>query len=124
MVANQGDILATTISFAVGQAVQAAQNRDVRPRREQDYGTNQHRPLLSMCPNTTRRSRVAKTSSLQNKRTQRSMQICRGSNRCTETFSLKRTNNRQRAKEYKLVATLVDFETPSLKYDGKGRGRN
>ena len=30
----------------------------------------------------------------------------------------------ERAKEYKLVATLVDFETPSLKYDGKGRARN
>ena len=34
MAANLGDTLAASISFAVGQALQAAQNRDVRPRRE------------------------------------------------------------------------------------------
>ena len=50
MAANLGDTLAASISFAVGQADQAAQNGDVRPRREPDYGTSQHRLLLSMCP--------------------------------------------------------------------------
>ena len=50
MSANLGETLAASNSFAVGQAVQAAQNRDVRPRREQDYGTNQHRLLLTLCP--------------------------------------------------------------------------
>ena len=45
------------------------------------------------------------------------MQSCRGSDRCTETFSLKKDKLRQRAKEYKLVATPADFEEPSLKYD-------
>ena len=34
MAANLGDTIAASISFAVGQAGQAAQNRDVRPRRE------------------------------------------------------------------------------------------
>ena len=34
MAAHLGDTLAASISFAVGQALQAAQNRDVRPRRE------------------------------------------------------------------------------------------
>ena len=48
LAANLGDILAGSTSCAVGQAVQAAQNRDVRPRREPDYGTSQHRLLLSM----------------------------------------------------------------------------
>ena len=50
LAANLGDTLAGSISFAVGQAVQAAQNRDVWPRREPDYGTSQHRLLLSMSP--------------------------------------------------------------------------
>ena len=48
LAANLGDTLAGSISFAVGHAVQAAQNRDVRPRREPDHGTSQHRLLLSM----------------------------------------------------------------------------
>ena len=38
LAANLGDTLAGSTSCAVGQAVQAAQNRDVRPRREPDYG--------------------------------------------------------------------------------------
>ena len=42
-----GDTLAGSISFAVGQAVQASQNREVRPRREPDYGASQERLLLS-----------------------------------------------------------------------------
>ena len=50
MAANLSDTLAASIPFAVGPAVQAAQNRDVRPRGETDYGTSQHRLLLSMCP--------------------------------------------------------------------------
>ena len=47
LAASLGDTLASSISFAVGQAVQASQNREVRPRREPDYGTSQHRLLLS-----------------------------------------------------------------------------
>ena len=50
MAANLFDTLAASISCAVGQAVQTAQNRDVWPRRETDCGTSQHRLLLSMCP--------------------------------------------------------------------------
>ena len=40
MAANFGDTLAASVSFAVGQAVQAAHNCDV----------SQHRLMLSMCP--------------------------------------------------------------------------
>ena len=39
-----------SISITIGQAVQAARNRDVRPRKEPDFGTRQHRLLLSMYP--------------------------------------------------------------------------
>ena len=48
LAANLGDTLAGSITFAVGQAVQAGQNRDVMPRREPENGTSQHRLLLSM----------------------------------------------------------------------------
>ena len=85
MSANLSETLAASISSAVGQAVQAAQNRDVRPRREQDYATNQHKLLLTLCPevqtllrkNTTRRSRVAWTSTLHSKPLLKSTQNCR-----------------------------------------------
>ena len=72
MAVNFGDILAASISFAVGQAVQAAHNRDVRPWRESDYGTTQHRLMLSMCcADTTRRLKIAWPSSSHNKRSPR-----------------------------------------------------
>ena len=53
MSANLGETLAASISFAVGQEVQAAQNRDVRPRREQDHGTMQHRNFADLVPGSS-----------------------------------------------------------------------
>ena len=126
MVANLGDTLAASITFAVGQAVQAAQNRDVRPRRKQDYGTNQHRHLLTMCPEVqtllrkchkevegrideifTEHAIAEKYAELSRKRQMhRDLQSEKG-------------KHRQRAKEYKLVATLGDFEELSFEYDAE-----
>ena len=124
MSANLGETLAASISFAVGQAVQAAQNRDVRPRREQDYGPNQHKLLLTLCPEVqtllrknhkevegrmdklfTQQAIAEKYAELSRKR-----QLHRD-------LQSEKDKTWQWAKEYKLVATPADFEVPSLEYD-------
>ena len=118
MVANLVGTLAASISFAVGQAVQFAQNRDVMPRSDQDCGTNQHRLLLSMFPEVETLLRkyhkaiAEKYAELSQKR------------KMHRDLQSEKNKHRQRAKEYKLVATLADFEEPSLKYDVEERGRN
>ena len=124
MSANLSETLAASISFAVGQAVQAAQIRDVRPRREQDYGTNQHKLLLTLCPEVqtllrkyhkevegrmdkhfTQQAIAEKYAELSRKR-----QLHRD-------LQSEKDKNWQWAKEYKLVAAPADFEEPSLEYD-------
>ena len=71
MAAFLGATLASSIALTMGRAVQAAQNRDVRPTREQDYGTNQHKILQSMYPKDklfTQQAIVEKHTELSRKR--------------------------------------------------------
>ena len=118
--ANLGDTLAANVSFEVGQALPAAQNRDV-PWREQD-GTNQ-KLLLSMYREVqtllrkfheevegrmdklfTQAIAEKYAELLQKRQVHRDLQS-------------EKDRNWQWAKEYKLLATPADFEEPSLEYD-------
>ena len=121
LAANLGDTLAGSISFVVGQAVQAAQNRDVRPRREPDYGTSQHRLLLSMS------SEVQTLLRRYHKEVESRMDklLCTASDRrkiCRMHRDLLGEGDKhwQWAKGYKLVATPADFEEQSADYDVEG----
>ena len=126
MAANLGDTLAASISFAVGQAVQTAQNRDVWPRRETDCGTSQHRLLQSMCPEvrTLLRSDHKEVEGRMDKLftqaiAEKYAELSRKRQMHRELQSEK-DKHWQWAKEYKLVATPADFEEPSLEYDAEG----
>ena len=119
--------LAGGISFAAGLAVQAAQSRDVRPRREPDYGTSQHRLLLSMS------SEVQTLLRRYHKEVKSRMDKLFAQQAIAEKYaelSRKRQMHRdlqsekdkhwQWAKEYKQVATPADFEEQSVDYDVEG----
>ena len=123
LAANLGDTLAGSISFAV----QAAQNRDVRPRREPDYDTSQHRLLLSMS------SEVQTLLRRYHKEVESRMDKLFAQQAIAEKYaelSRKRQMHRdlqsakekhwQWAKEYKLVGTPADFEEQSVDYDVEG----
>ena len=127
LAANLGDTLAGSISFAVGQAVQASQNRDVRPRREPDDGTSQHRLLLCMS------SEVQPLLRRYHKEVESRMDKLFAQQAIAETYAeLSRERQMHRdlqsekdkhwqwAKEYKLVATPAVFEEQSVDYDVEG----
>ena len=127
MAANLGDTLAASISFAVRQAVQVAQNRDVMPRRETDYGTSQHRLLLGTCPEVQtllrryhkevegRMDKLFTQKAIAEKYAERSRK-----RQMHQDLQSEKDKHWQWAKEYKLVATPADFEEPSLEYDVEG----
>ena len=132
LVANLGGTLAGSISFAVGQAVQAAQNRDVRPRREsQPTATSQHRLLLSRSSEVQtllRRYHKEVESRMDKLFAQQAiaenMQSCHVRGKCIETFSPKKTNTGNGRRNTNLWPRVLTSKSSLWTTTWKGRGRN
>ena len=127
LAANLGDTLAGSISFAV----QAAQNRDVRPRREPEYGTSQHRLSLNMSSEVQtllRRyhneveSRMDKLFAQQ--AIAENMQSCHVRGKCIETFSPKKKNTGNGRRHTSLWPRLQISKNSLWTTTWKVRGRN